>query len=257
MIPPASRAGAEALLLQKLGLHNARGELAEKIAAALPLSAALPPEALPLERVRFWVVDVETSGQGPPRDRIIEVAGVEVVGLAAGRSFTTLVNPGLDLPEFIVRLTGITPVLLETAPKPEAVVPLLDRLFAGSVLCAHHAAFDLKFLDHEFREVLGKALDLPAVCTVRLARRVHPELPSHNLDALARRYRLRFGPAGLNRGRHRALGDAQVTAAIFLALLRKLRRAGVNTLADLRRFQNLPLRQAHALLAPFTTAAGR
>lgn len=228
-------------LCQRLGLLHARGPLARKIAQAIPLSTNLPPEQLPLERVCFWVVDVETTGMGPPRDRVIEVAAVEIYDQSPGRAFATLVNPGLELPEFITRLTGITPAMLATAPPPEAVFPCLQRLFSDAALVAHSSAFDLKFLRHEWQTALGQPLLLPCFCTVRLARRILPELKEHNLDALARRFRLRFGPAGQARGRHRALGDALVTAAVFLKFLRRLRSAGLATLADLRRFQNLPL----------------
>ena len=236
------------LLCQRLGLRNARGPLAKKIARVIPLSTGLPLEQLPLERVRFWVVDVETTGLGPPRDRVIEVAAVEVYNYRQGGALTSLVNPGVPLPEFITRLTGITPAMLAGAPSPEALFPYLHRLFSDAALVAHSAAFDLKFLKHEWQTALGLTLELPCFCTVRLARRILPELPEHNLDALAQKLRLRFGPPGHARGRHRALGDALATAALFLKFLRRLRAAGLATLADLRRFQNLPLRKAQTLL---------
>jgi len=240
---------AEALCSTRLRLQGARGHIAQQIASAIPLPAGLPPEILPLDRVRFWVVDVETSGQGPPQDRGIEVAGVEVLARTRGRSFTTLVNPGGSLPEFITRLTGITPARLETAPLPAAVFPYLYGLFQDAALCAHSAAFDLRFLEHEFQLALGRKLEAPVICTVRLARRILPELKNHDLDAVAERLRLRFDRPGSSRGRHRALGDALVTAEVFIKFLRRLKSAGLSTLADLRRFQNLPLRKAQALLA--------
>ena len=248
MSPGRSLPEAEALCQTRLRLQGARGQIAERIARAIPLPATLPPETLPLDRVRFWVVDVETTGQGPPHDRVIEVAGVEVLARSAGRSFATLVNPGAPLPAWITRLTGITPALLAKAPPPQAVFPYLYRLFQDAALCAHSAAFDLKFLQHEFELAPGCRLEAPGICTVRLARRILPELKNHHLDAVAGRLRLRFGRPGSNRGRHRALGDALVTAQVFLEFLRRLQSAGLGTLADLRRFQNLPIRKAQRIL---------
>ena len=248
MIPGPSLSPAEALCQTRLQLRGARGRIAEQIAQAIPLPTTLAPETLPLDRIRFWVVDVETTGQGPPQDRVIEVAGVEVLGRALGRSFTSLVNPGVPLPAWITRLTGITPSLLAQAPKPEALFPYLYQLFQDTALCAHSAAFDLNCLQREFELTLGRRLETPVICTVRLARRIFPELKNHHLDAVAQRLRLHFGRTGTHLGRHRALGDALVTAELFLKFLRRLHPAGINTLADLRHFQNLPLRKAKIIL---------
>jgi DNA polymerase III epsilon subunit family exonuclease len=246
--PGRSLPPAETLCSTRLGLHGARGRIAERIAAGITLPAGLPPELLPLDRVRFWVVDVETTGQGPPGKRVIEVAGVEVLAGARGRSFTTLVNPGVPLPEFITRLTGITPARLDQAPGPETIFPYLYQLFQDSALCAHSAAFDLGFLEREFELDPGRKLEAPVFCTVRLARRILPELKNHDLDTVAERLRLHFGRPGSSRGRHRALGDALIAAQVFLKFLRRLKPVGVATLADLTRFQNLPLRRAKAIL---------
>lgn len=245
---PRRRLPSPEALCQRLGLHQARGELARRIAGAIPVPTDLPAEQLPLSRVRFWVVDVETTGMGPPAARVIEAAAVEIRGQRPGRTFTSLVNCGVEVPAFISRLTGITPAMLAAAPPPEAVFPLLQRLVQGAALVGHHLAFDLKFLQHEWQSVLGHSLELPCFCTMRLARRVLPELKNHDLDTLARHFGLRFAPAPQTRSRHRALGDALITAEIFLRLLRRLRGLGVSSLAELSHFQELPLAKAHARL---------
>ena len=95
----------------------------------------------------------------------------------------------------------------------------LDFLGNG-VLVAHNALFDSRFLEMELRRAGEETLANPVLCTVRLARRLLPELPSKRLDAVAHHYGLQF------RQRHRALGDAEVTARVLVALLRAAGHAG-------------------------------
>jgi len=96
---------------------------------------------------------------------------------------------------------------------------------------AHNARFDWGFLDASFRRTRGLALTGPRLCTVRLARRLLRDVGSCGLDNLT----LHFGFE--NTARHRALGDADVTAQLLDRLLRLARGEGARTLTDLEQIQ--------------------
>lgn len=176
----------------------------------------------------FAVVDVETTGGSPHRGhRITEVAVVTVSDGLVLDEFQTLVNPGRPIPPRIQELTGITPEMVAGAPFFEDVAgPVLERL-EGRVFVAHNASFDWRFLSYQLGDALGELPTGPRLCTLRLARRLLPQLPRRNLDALAQHFRLEIP------GRHRALGDARVTAKILLHLLEEARAQGVEDLPAL------------------------
>jgi DNA polymerase-3 subunit epsilon len=157
------------------------------------------------------IIDVETTGLSARYNRIIEVAVLKVRDGQLVETYATLVDPGMAIPPFIERLTGITNRELRGAPAFKAIRHDLWRLLQGSLFVAHNARFDYGFVREEFfRE--GMEIDVPCLCTMRLSRALFPEYSKHNLDRIMDRYGLKCA------GRHRALGDATVVWD-FLALV--------------------------------------
>jgi DNA polymerase III subunit epsilon len=190
-----------------------------------------PLTSMPIEELTFAVLDFETNGC-PPRDRAIEL-GVSVwrCGEEVG-SYERLIDPGTPVAPFVTRLTGIRQSDLEGCPGFEEILPEVVPLLEGSVVVAHNLPFDRRILLDELDRAGGDpALASPAVCTLRLARRLLPKEERKNLDALAERFGLNFT------ARHRALGDARVTGRLLHILLELAReRAELNTLEDLQLF---------------------
>lgn len=184
-----------------------------------------------LEETEFVVVDLETTGGSPAASGITEIGAVRVRGGRLHDTFTTLVNPGHPIPPFVSGLTGITDEMVADAPPIREALPrFLD--FAGSaVLVAHNAGFDMAHLNAARRAHQGLAIDVPAVCTLRLARRLMPELERKGLDGVASA----LGIAVFDR--HRGLGDAKVTAEVLCVFLERLVARGVPRLGDLLAFQ--------------------
>lgn len=221
-----------------LGIAQANRHTADRIAVALlapdprftrtndgrwtlvPSIATSPT----LDACRFAVIDVETTGTRARRgDRIIEIA-VVIHGQVV---FHSLVNPGIPLPPFVGSLTGITPDLLEQSPPFDAVVDgLLDAL-RGTVFVAHNARFDWAFVSAEVGRARGLLLQGPRVCTMRLARRLLPDLPRRNLDTVSDHFGITI------EGRHRAVGDAVAAAKCLQRLVDIAKEQGAVTLADL------------------------
>lgn len=147
-------------------------------------------------------VDIETTGGPSQRESITEVGIVEV-DESGVREWSSLVRPGMRIPEHIERLTGISNQMVADAPCfAELADEVFDRL-EGRVFVAHNARFDHGHLRAAFRRA-GMDIRLRVLCTVKLSRRMFPEHRRHNLDALVARHRL------LVSERHRALGDAQL-----------------------------------------------
>jgi DNA polymerase III epsilon subunit family exonuclease len=160
----------------------------------------------------YAVVDVETTGCRADADRVIEVAVVRVARRRIVDRWRSFCRPDRPVPAWIRALTGITDAHLREAPAFDDIAADLARRLHGCVFVAHNAAFDAAFLRAEFARA-GRRWDAPALCTVRLGRRLVPGLPSHSLDAAA-------AHAGIEiAGRHRALGDAEAAAGLLVRYL--------------------------------------
>ncbi len=190
--------------------------------------------AEPLTAATFVVVDLETTGGGPGRgESIIEIGAVKVASGRIADSFQTLVDPGRRLPPFITRLTGIDDEMLAGRPTIATVLPEFADFCGDAVLVAHNARFDRAFLDAAWREVLGRPVTRNFLCTLRLSRRLLPALRKRSLDSLAGH----FGIPCVDR--HRALGDARMTAEVLFHFLEALPRRGVLRVAEALDFQGM------------------
>ncbi|MBV6418333.1 MAG: DNA polymerase III PolC-type [Steroidobacteraceae bacterium] len=195
-------------------------------------------------------VDVETTGGHPLYHRIVEIGVVLARGAAHEESWTTLVNPGVRLPPSIQYLTGIDPTALEAAPRFEDIAGDLARRLEGRLFIAHNARFDHGFVRQELRRT-GRAFDARLVCTVKLSRRFHPELPRHNLDALIAYHDL---PCA---ARHRALPDAMVLWQFWRRLRERWPAAEIEAaLEAITRRVTLPPQLSPALVDELPEAAG-
>lgn len=150
----------------------------------------------------FAVVDVETTGCNPLRDRIIEIA---VIRLDGAGEFVSLVNPDRNLSPFITGLTGIADGDLAGAPRFEDIAAELADLLEGAVFVAHNARFDYGFVRNEFKRI-GISFVAPTLCTVRLSRKLYPRERRHGLESIIARHALDVAD------RHRALADARAVA---------------------------------------------
>jgi len=157
------------------------------------------------------VLDFETTGLTPTFDRTIEVAATLLVDHRPVETFHQLMHPGMRLPSFITSLTGITEAMLHGQPRPEQVMPRLHQFVRGLPIVAHNAAFDRGFLRAELARA-GLKLESEFLCTMRLARRLVPGLPSYRLDALVDSLEVRKPDA---RQFHRSVADVNHTVAIW------------------------------------------
>jgi DNA polymerase-3 subunit epsilon len=240
---------ADALCTGVLGMASAPAAVAERLAVAL-LAAdprvrqladgrwSLVAEACgsPLiEECAFAVVDVETTGMRAwGGDRITEIAIAVVHGARREIVFESLVNPERPIPAMIAGLTGITDAMVRRAPRFADLADTLLTALGGRVFVAHNARFDWAFVGSELRRARDVVLDGPRLCTVKLARRLVRGVRSCGLDNLTRHFGFE------NAARHRAAGDALVTAELLACLLRLARETGARTMQDLSAIETRP-----------------
>lgn len=153
---------------------------------------------------RIAIVDLETTGITVTGDRITEIGMVLIENGAVIEEWQSLVNPGCSIPVEIQALTGITDAMVASAPRFEVLAREILARLEGCLFVAHNARFDYGFLKNAFRRI-EVPFTADVLCTVRLSRKLYPEYPSHSLDALISRHKLKPD------GRHRALGDARMT----------------------------------------------
>ena len=180
----------------------------------------------PLRTGSFVVVDIETTGGRPGTSDIIEIGAVKIEARTVTARYSSLARPHRPIPAVIADLTGISDEMVADAPLLADAVRGFCTFAEGSVLVAHNHRFDLGFLDYEAERFLGDPFPRPVLDTLSLARRLHPGLSHYNLRALSEAYETGLEP------NHRALADAEATAAIFIRMLDELDALGVTTAAD-------------------------
>ena len=186
--------------------------------------------ALPLASLPALVLDTETTGLDTLNDRIIEIAAVRIRnGERCDDSISEFIAPGIPVPAKSTAIHGIRDADLVGAD-PFAEVFARFAAWAGTdVVIGYSLGFDLTMLGNEHQRA-GLSWSAPRCLDVRhLMQVVAPDLPGQNLEIAA-------GWLGIEvTERHRALGDARVTADIFHALIPKLRQRGIVTLAQAER----------------------
>ncbi|HKK61807.1 MAG TPA: exonuclease domain-containing protein [Bacteroidales bacterium] len=183
--------------------------------------------------MEFAVVDLETTGGLPSRDRIIEIGIVIITDGEVTDRYESLVNPERSIPPFIANMTGISNEAVKAAPKFFEIAKDIVLKLKGRIFVAHNVNFDYNFLRYEFQQ-LGYAFSSRRLCTVQLSRKLYPEYKSHGLSKLVKRFNLNMTD------RHRALGDAQATAEFLLLSFQQK----TNTPAEIKHLVNFGLQSA-------------
>ncbi|TLF52889.1 DNA polymerase III subunit epsilon [Halomonas urmiana] len=193
--------------------------------------AEMPPPdaelaARPLRTLDVVAFDTETTGLELRRgDTVVSIGACRIVNarLLASDVFDLRVDPERPIPPASIAIHGITDDDVAGAPPLSVALPRFRDYIGEAVILAHNAAFDLLAIQPPGG---GVVFDMPVLDTLLLSRALDESLDGHDLDSLADRYDLSFPPGT----RHTALGDARVTAELWLALLPRLEARGIETL---------------------------
>ena len=167
----------------------------------------------------FAIIDIETTGNRHNFGKITEIAIYQHNGQKITGSYSTLINPEMDIPYFITRLTGINNGMVKNAPKFYEVAKKIIEMTMGRTFIAHNASFDYKFIKEEYKR-LGYDFNQKTLCTIKMARKLLPGHRSYSLGKLCSDLGIEII------GRHRATGDALATVKLFEILLEKNKTIG-------------------------------
>ena len=169
-------------------------------------------------------IDIETTGLNEDRDAIIEIGAVKFKGHRVEEEWTTFINPGKHIPEFITGLTGISDVEVRGAPKFKDIAQDLETFVGNTPVVGHNVRFDLGFLQKggilQYNEVID---------TYELAAVLMPTASRYNLGALGKQLGIML-PAT-----HRAMDDAKVTMAALNKLFEMARELPLEIISEIVR----------------------
>lgn len=192
------------------------------MAITISLFGSLPPKvreekgkSLIQSPQDFTVIDTETTGLEPEFDEIIEFAAIRVRGGVPVNKMQTLVKPDDPIDDYIAELTGITNDMLRDAPAPKDILPAILDFIGDDVLVGHNVNFDINFLYDNAGIYLKRTVTNDFVDTLRLARRLLPELEHHRLSDIAQHFGV---PQPIS---HRSMADCETTLACFDSLTAK------------------------------------
>ena len=162
----------------------------------------------------YSIIDVETTGGKYNQEGITEIAIYKFDGEKIIDQFISLINPEIPIQPYVQQLTGINDKMLVNAPKFFQIAKRILEITEDSILVAHNSSFDYRMIKIEF-ERLGYDFNIPQLCTVKLSKKLIPDLESYKLGNLVKNLGIPIS------NRHRASGDALATVELFKLLLSK------------------------------------
>lgn len=168
------------------------------------------------------IVDIETTGGSNRFNSITEIAIIITDGVQIIDEYSTLINPGRKIPTNITRLTGISDSMVADAPYFEDVAEKIYQMFDGCYFMAHYAVFDFSFIKRQLKEC-GLDFRPRLLCSVKLSRKLFPEVKGHSLEAIINRNNIAVDD------RHRAYAD---TRAVYDFIQLSINKHGHETVAD-------------------------
>ena len=188
---------------------------------------------------RYVVLDTETTGFDKYKDRILSIGAVSIVGheIAVNDTFEIYLKQEIFNPKTVEIHGLLKEGKLQTTLEEDAIKLFLDYV-GNAILVAHHAAFDITMLNeslnrHHLPKLKNKVLDTGFLFKKsRIRSNLIKQEESYSLDAIAEKLSITI------HDRHTAIGDAYITALIFLKLrasLNKLKKISEEQLVKMAR----------------------
>ena len=162
-----------------------------------------------LKNNEYVVLDLETTWLSPYREWITEIAAIKCKNWKIVEEFQTLVNPEKHIPNWISRLTWITNEMVADAPTIFEVMPNFSKFLWNAIIIWHNVSFDFRFLSYYHYQCLWTYLENETVCTLKIARRLLPELPNKKLCTICEYFWI------INESAHRAMWDTRATLEVL------------------------------------------
>ncbi len=176
----------------------------------------------------FIVFDIETTGLSSIKDRITEIGAVKIRQGKLVDRFSELINPGIPIPDNIVKLTGITDEMVKDKETIKEILPKFLEFVGDSPLVAHNASFDCGFIRAKAGE-LGVTLSNVVIDTLQLSRILLPELKKHKLNIICDHLGISL------ENHHRAADDAEATSLVMLKFVEMMKDKGIHNVGDINK----------------------
>ncbi|MEG2669323.1 MAG: PolC-type DNA polymerase III, partial [Oscillospiraceae bacterium] len=165
-----------------------------------------------IKKGEYVVFDLETTGLKDEKEMITEIGAIKIVNGRFADKFSQLVNPTMEITQFVSDLTGITNNMVENMPTIDEVLPKFMKFCGEAIMVAHNAKFDMGFIRRQ-----AKRLDIPVrndvMDTLEMSKRLFPNEKKHKLNLVAERLGISL------ENHHRAVDDATATAEIFIKFM--------------------------------------
>jgi DNA polymerase III epsilon subunit family exonuclease len=196
----------------------------------------------------YVVLDVETTGLSKHFCKITEIAALKVRDNRVVDKFQSLINPECPIPEFITHLTGIDNELVKYERPIKEVIPGFIDFLGEDIMVGHNVGFDYGFINHNSQKHLEKTLLNNRLCTIKLSRRLLPDLASRKLASLCDYFEV------INEKEHRAMGDCVATNKIFAKMNGILHNNGITEREDILKFQKSKIPRIDYFQAPSSSS---
>lgn len=193
------------------------------------------PKNCPIDQLTFVVLDTETSGLDINKDIILSIAAIKIINceIVIQDRLECYIKDGAYHPDQSVEVHGITRNKIKEGYELNQVIRQLLEFVGNAIIVGHHIAFDVKMIDKYVLKQMGchlknRTLDTSSL-NHRIENNIHEPVKPISLDQLARNYGVPLGK------RHTAAADTFITATIFLKMLNRLKKRGVETYTELCR----------------------
>lgn len=162
-----------------------------------------------LDNSEYVVLDLETTWLTPYRAWITEIAAIKCKNWQIIKEFQTLINPERHIPNWIVKLTWITNEMVADAPTIAEIMPIFSKFLENTIIVWHNVSFDFRFLNYYHYQCLWTYLENQTICTLKLTRKLLPELPNKKLCTVCEYLWI------TNERAHRAMEDTRATLKVL------------------------------------------
>ncbi|WNF91415.1 PolC-type DNA polymerase III [Vagococcus fluvialis] len=198
---------------QKNGVKILFGLEANVVDDGVPI--AYQPKHVLLTDATYIVFDVETTGLSAVYDTIIELAAVRMHKGNVIDTFEQFIDPGHPLSQTTINLTGITDEMVRGSKSEKEVLTMFREFCGEDILVAHNASFDMGFLNTSYEKYDMPEAPNPVIDTLELSRLLHPEMKSHRLNTLSKKYNINLEQ------HHRAVYDSEATGHLCWIFVKK------------------------------------
>jgi DNA polymerase-3 subunit epsilon len=189
------------------------------------------PSGTPVDSLTFSIVDVESTGLNPKKDKMIAFAATRIhhLKLSIKSSMEIVIRQEKPIRNEAVPIHQLIHSDLQTGFPEDKAVEQIIQFIGRSILVGYHVHFDLAMINQTIQRILGKKLLNPVINVPDLIRRiedpVHSVFPSNSADL-----KQQCDLYGIDvSDQHTAAGDAFATAQLFLKVLTKLEKRGIHT----------------------------